>query len=232
VSPWWAEPVTLELAPDALRLAGRRVPLAGPLPAALAALSAAQGAELLPRGRRCRVVVDDGLLRYALVRWPEGLGRGAEREAFVAHRLKEVHGIAAPEWCWRVDPEPAPRPALVCAAPTALVAALRDLARRQGCKLVELSGAFVRHYNQGRRGFATPVGALLVEGAGRFTLGLWRDGAWRALRSQPASADRATALGLLLGSAGLTGQGGVLYVAGPACPAPAGWRVEVLGGAA
>lgn len=228
MSPWWAEPLTLELSPIRLKLGGRELPLSGALPEALSALPA----DLLPRGRRCRVVLDDALLRYALIRWPAGLARGAEREAFVAHRLKEVHGISAPEWCWRVDPEAAPRPALACAAPAALVEALRTLFEQRGCRLMELTGAFAHCYNRGRPGFAAPVGALLVEGAGRFTLGLWREGAWQAVRSQPASADRATALGLLLGSAGLAGQEGTLYVAGPACQAPQGWQVVAFGGLA
>jgi hypothetical protein len=226
VSPFWAEPPTLELSADRLRVAGREIPLAGPLPGALELLPA----DLLPRGRRCRVVLDDGLLRYALIRWPAGLGRGAEREAFVAHRLREVHGVAAPDWRWQVDPEPPPRPALACAAPAALVAALRALARQRGWKLVELSGAFAACYNRRRRALAAPLGALLVEGAGRFTLGLWRGGEWLAVRSQPASADRAGALGLLLGGAADDGPGGTLFVRGPACGAPAGWQVSLLEG--
>lgn len=224
MSPFWAEPITLELSPSRLRVGGRDVSLGGSLPAALGALPG----DLIPRGGRCQVVVDDGLLRYALVRWPAGLGRGAERDAFVAHRLREVHGIAAPEWCWRVDPEPAPRPALVCAAPAALVEALGGLVRSRGGKLVGLCGAFPWRYNQARRRFAAPLGALLVDGVDRFTLGLWRAGEWQAVRSQPAGADRATALGLLLGAAGLGEQGGTLYVSGRACPAPPGWRVEGL----
>jgi hypothetical protein len=176
--------------------------------------------------------MDDGLLRYALIQWPAGLARGAEREAFVAHRLREVHRIAAPEWCWRVDPEPAPRPALACAMPSSLLDGMRQLARDRGWKLMEISGAFARRYNLARRHFRAPLGALLVEGADRYTLGLWRDGAWQAVRSQPASAERATALGLLLGGAGLAGEGGILYVVGPACVPPPGWRVESLGSAA
>jgi hypothetical protein len=225
VSPFWAEAATIELAPEALRLGGRELPLAAPLPEALVALPV----DLLPRGRRVRVVMDDSLLRYALIHWPAGLGRGAERQAFVAHRLREVHGIAAPAWCWRVDPEPAPRPALVCAMPTDLLERLRQLAKDRGWKLVEITGAFAHRYNLARRQLKAPLGALLVEGAGRYTLGLWREGAWQAVRSQPASAERATALGLLLGAAGLAGEGGTLYVAGPACPPPPGWRVESLG---
>lgn len=223
MSPWWAEPLRLELSPARLTVGGRDVALSGPLPEALQALPA----DLLPRGRRCRVVVDDALLRYVLIRWPAGLGRGPEREAFVAHRLKEVHGIAAPEWCWQVDPEPAPRPALACAAPVALVEGVRALIRGRGCRLAELTGAFAHRYNQGRGKFSAPLGALLVEGAGRFTLGVWQGGAWQAVRSQPASADRATALGLLLGAANLEGAG-TLYVAGPACAAPPGWQVQAL----
>lgn len=228
MSRFWAEAPTLELSAERARLGGRDVPLAGPLPEALAGLPA----DLLPRGRRLRVVLDDGLLRYALIHWPEGLARGAEREAFVAHRLREVHGIAAPEWSWRVDPEPPPRPALACAAPLALVEALRKMASERGWKLAEISGAFARRYNQARSRLGAPVGALLVEGAGRYTLGLWRDGAWAAVRSQPASADPAAALGLLLGAAGLAEEGGTLFVAGADCAAPPGWRVQSLRGAA
>lgn len=226
MSRFWAEPATLHLSAERLRVGAREVALGGPLPEALAALPA----DLLPKGGSCRVVLDDALLRYALIHWPAGLGRGAEQEAYVAHRLREVHGIAAPAWQWRVDPEPPPRPALACAAPVALVAALRQLARERGWKLVEITGAFAWRYNLVRRRIQAPLGALLVEGAGRYTLGLWRDGVWQAVRSQPASAERATALGLLLGAAGVAAEGGTLYVAGPACAAPPGWRVESLEG--
>lgn len=229
MSLFWAEAATLEVAPERVRLGARELALAAPLPEALAGLPA----DLLPRGGRLRVVIDDGLLRYTLIHWPAGLARGAERDAYLAHRLRQVHGIAAPQWCWQVDPEPPPRPALACAAPTALVEGLRRLARERGCKLIEISGAFTHRYNRARRRLKAPLGALLVEGAGRYTLGLWREGAWAALRSQPAGAERATALNLLLGAAGVAGeQGGTLYVAGPACAAPPGWRVEALGAAA
>lgn len=227
MSPFWAETAILQLAPGCLRVGGRSLPLAGDLPAALAALPA----DLLPRGQRCRLVVDDGLLRYALIRWPAGLGRGAEGAAFVAHRLGEVHGIAAPEWCWRVDPEPPPRPALACAMPTALAAAVHALVRARGWRLAEFTGAFTHRYNQVRRRLKAPLGALLVEGAGRQTLGLWRQGQWQAIRNQSAG-DPGAALNLLVGACGLGGEAGVLYGAGLAGPLPAGWQAVPLDGGA
>ncbi len=224
MSRFWARAETLHLGPDALAAAGKSHPLAGDLAAALASVPP----NWLPRGTRCRVVLDDALLRYALVRWPAGVGGRGEQAAYVAHRLREVHGIGAPEWQWQVDREAPPRPAVVCAMPAALLAAIRRLAGEQGWRIESIQGAFCALFNDRRRELSASLGALVWWRPGRSTIGVWQDGAWLGLRSQAVEGDAGAALALALASMGAANQSGVVY-ASKGLSVPAGWTACLLG---
>ena len=112
-----------------------------------------------------------------------------------------------------------------------LVEAIGEWARRHRVRLVGLSGEFVAAYNRARPRVTDRFGALALLRGGRVTIGLWRDAAWQALRSQPLGAGGDAGLGLVLGA--LRGrfddEGGVLYSFGPTLDVPAGWRGVTLG---
>ena len=176
----------------------RRCALEGGAPAA--ALDALQP-PAPGRGRALRVRVADAWLRYLVVNWPQGLRTAGERAAFLAHRFGEVHGVGAPEWVVQADRDAHDLPALGCAAPAAVIAAVQGFAARHGYTLAGIEGGFIATYNRLRARFREPDGepaALAVLHDGRLTVGLWRSGAWRGVRSQPVRDDGATALRLML----------------------------------
>ncbi|MBL8446821.1 MAG: hypothetical protein JNJ44_05330 [Zoogloeaceae bacterium] len=226
MSPFWARAETLHLGPGALAAAGKSHALAGDLSAALAGVPLGW----LPRGTRCRVVLDDALLRYALIRWPVGVGGRREQAAYVAHRLREVHGIGTPEWQWQVDQEVPPHPAVVCAMPAALLASIRSLAATQRWRIESIQGAFCELFNRRRRQLAAPHGALVWWRPGRSTMGIWQNGMWLGLRSQAVDGDPSCALALMLAAAEVPTDGGVVYSA-RALTVPAGWTACLLGDA-
>jgi hypothetical protein len=210
------------------------------------------------RGRPMRVRVADAWLRYLVVQWPPGLRTAGERAAYLAHRFGEVHGVGAPEWVLQADRDAHDLPALGCAVPAAVIAAVQGFAARHGYALGSIEADFVATYNGMRRHFREADGeqaVLAVLHEGRLTVGLWRSGAWRGVRSQSVRDEGGSALRLMLEAwgrdaevvvapgaptgtkrppaavRGAPGQG-VLYAAGYAGPTPEGWRRGDVGRAA
>lgn len=214
----------------------RRIAFNGALPAA--ALEALDAAAASPR-RRLQVVLDDSWLRYLVVRWPDALRGRDERQAYLAHRFHEVHGIAEPEWTFAFDRGPVHFPVLACAAQHAVTDGIEAFARARRLRLVGVAGSFVHCFNrlQGRLDSAAgALGALAVARGSRLTVGLWRDGAWQALRSQNVGEHGPQVLRQTLESWTLRAPGadgaGVLYTSGIVPAAPSGWRAEDAGDAA
>lgn len=187
------------------------------------------------------VVIGDGWLRYLVLRWPAPVRSREERRAYLAHRFREVHGVAAPEWTLAADGDTVSFPLLACAVPAALIGAVRAFADQRRLRLAAVTGDFVASFNAWQPSFREPAGcfgALALARSGRMTVGLWRDGAWQALRSQPLGDDGAAAVRHMLEgwclTAGQTAEAGtasagVLYACGLDAAAPAGWRVEWRG---
>lgn len=176
----------------------RRCALDGAAPAAV--LDALQP-PAPARGRPLRVQLADAWLRYLVVNWPPGLRTAGERAAFLAHRFGEVHGVGAPEWVVQADRDAHDLPALGCAAPAAVIAAAQGFAARHGYALAGIEADFIATYNRLRARFREADGepaALAVVRDGRLTVGLWRSGAWRGVRSQSVRDDGAGALRLML----------------------------------
>jgi hypothetical protein len=194
----------------------------------VAALATVDG-ETLPAGARLAVSIADAHLRYLAVAPPAALRGRAERMAWLAHRFREVHGVAEPEWMLLAEPELALRASLACAAPRALVEGMRAFAQGRRLRLTGIEGAFVASYNRLRGAMTARFGAFARLADGRLSVGLWRDGQWLGFRSQPVSAgDDAALLRILLGWRALwpEEEGGVLYAAADAGALPPGWRLE------
>lgn len=187
------------------------------------------------RGARWEVVFADALVRYLVIRWPDGLRGRAEREAFVAHRFREVHAVGAPEWKIVVERAATGIPSLACAVPTLHAEAVAAWARANRLRLGAVTGEFIDAFNRVRPQLAHPFGALAVRRGGRLTVGLWRNALWQTLRSQPLGPDGNGSIGLFLESPDWRadgGEDGVLYCLGAAPATPRGWRVVSLEGGA
>ncbi|NMG45243.1 hypothetical protein GPA22_16115 [Aromatoleum toluvorans] len=184
------------------------------------------------RGSRWDVVFADVLVRYLVVQWPAGLRGGAEREAYLAHRFREVHGVAAPDWRIVVERSVTAVPAIACAVPAVHVEAVAAWGRERRLRLGSVTGEFLAVYNRVRPALEHPFGALAVQRNGRITLGLWGDARWQALRSQPLGPAGDASLALYLESLAVSaerqGEPGVLYCVGEGPAVPAGWRKVVL----
>lgn len=235
MSRFWPEPRPLHVAPDALTIddAGerRRIAFAGPPELGFAV---AAGALAPRRGSRWQVVLADALVRYLVIAWPAGLKGRAERAAFIAHRFREVHGVSAPEWRIATEPAAAGAPLVACAAPTALIGAIEGWTGSQRLRLDGITGEFVAIYHRSRQSLDAPTAALAVRCGNRLTIGLWRDGLWSALRSQPLGMSGEAALRLLLDAPRRRDRAddgdGVLYCIGVSLTAPPGWHVVALDG--
>lgn len=195
--------------------------------------------DTLARNAPLRVVVHDMWLRHLVVSWPKGVSGRAERDAWLAHRFRDVHGASGPEWTLATDRDSIGSSVLASAVPTALLAAIHVFVRRHRLRLDGVVGDFVASFNRWQPGFRESrdsLGALAVIRGRRVTAGLWRDGEWRAMRSQAFVGENASAtLANMLDTWTLTEAGargsdllpvGVLHAIGPDVDAPAGWRLE------
>lgn len=220
----------LRLEPDAWLLCDadgeRRQPHGGDPAAVLPALGAS-----LRGGARLKVVLGDGWLRYLVLRWPAGVRTAEERQAFMLHRFRTVHDIAAPDWAFAADRDAVRFPSLACAAPAALITAINMLGRAPGVRLGEVVGDFVDRYNRLQRSFdeaAGTLGALAILDGERLTAGVWRDGAWLAVRSRAVGADAMGDLARMLEgwhTEHAPAGEGTLYACGIAPAALPGWRI-------
>lgn len=184
--------------------------------------------------RSLSVILGDTWLRYLVIPWPPGMWRGDERRGFMEHRFRRVHEVGEPDWVLTMDRGVVNYPALACAVPAPLLNAVRDFAEVRNLSLASITGDFPASFNACRRRLDEPPGTLaalaLLRGS-RLTVGLWRDGAWLAVRSQNVAALGADLLQVLLESwrvefaaGGGPDERGVLYAAGPVAMGPAAWR--------
>lgn len=174
----WPERIALHVGPEGLRLAHKGeqdVACATDWATSLAALPA------LPRFARVHVSVADRHARYLRLAWPEGL-KAVERQAFVDHRFQTVFGPGP--WVTQLDRGAWGATCMAAALPGDLLAALKEWARARRLRLAAIKPAFAADYGRHCRRFRGD-GAFARLEAGRVTLGLWRAGEWRALRSQP-----------------------------------------------
>ncbi|QID16198.1 hypothetical protein G3580_00295 [Nitrogeniibacter mangrovi] len=230
MSRFWGEPVELWLTPAgcALRAGADTVhlPTTGAEPAWPAALAAH-----LPARARVLARVDDRWVRYLVCRWPTAIRGRKEREAWLAHQFRQVHGLADADWVMCRDADPAAAAFVACALPRALVEALQAVVRQARGRLVSLTGAFVARYNALARQLDAGDGALALTDGGRLTLGVWRDGQWTALLSRALGEGDALAAWRELTPLCVTGEAapaGVLFHAGTVLTAPEGWTTRAV----
>lgn len=202
------------------------------------ALGAADALRLLDesgqaRGGRLTVEFRDNLLRYLVIDWPAGLRGRAERDAWIAERFRDVHGVDAAQWVIAADREANGDSTLCCAAPRVLVEAVSAFAAARRMRVAAMHGRFVAAANRLRAGLDADIGGLAICVGGHLTMGVWRGGEWRRVRALAVAGDAHAALqrtlaGWLpeLGSASAAaGAAPTLHTIGlDSCALPAGWQ--------
>lgn len=85
------------------------------------------------RTRKVEFVLADSLVRYYVVERPRGVRNGRELGDAINARFEEQFGLPAADWAMSADLEPGSTSYLVCAAPRALVEAIKS-----GCAAAQL----------------------------------------------------------------------------------------------
>lgn len=226
----WFEPLRLQVGPDSLLLSRRGQPL-GEVPLDAGWVGALATLPPSPGWARLHVEVADRHARYLRLAWPAGLRR-TERQVWVESRFHSVFG--AGPWHTLADRDAFHLPALAAALPAGLVDALKVWAAERRLRLTSLQAAFVADYNRHCRRLRGD-GAFARREDGRLTLGLWRDGQWQAVRSQPLGPASCSgeALSQLLATlpASRAVAAGTLYTVGsqsPPASLPPGWQAHGL----
>jgi hypothetical protein len=130
---------------------------------------------------RATVILSNQFVRYAVLPANPALSREDEWLAYAQHRLQAIHGNAIEGWDLRVC-ETAPRGARVAAAvDRALLDALDAAVTGAGGTLESVQPYLMSAFNRAR---PAGDGWLVIEEAGRLTLGLIQDGAWRSIRAR------------------------------------------------
>jgi hypothetical protein len=193
----------------------------------------------LPEARACSVldvVVDIGLTRIQVIRFPAGIRKPGEREAFLKAAFRNVFGREAGDWHIVAEPTYVNEPVAAIAIDDKLMQAITALGERHRLSLRSLRPSFVDSFNSARRKLSAHMGAFALLENGRVCIGLWRHRTWIALTTLAFAAADGEAL------AALTAQmlarvdppmpSGTLYIAGADKPFPVpldeGWSVQWL----
>jgi hypothetical protein len=190
VSPSWPRRLEIALSPSsaAWTCGGARGACAGaPAEAFAAALAAA------PRARHVAVILCGALARYLVVPWPAEVEDESEGLALVAHHFRRVFGEQARDWVVRFDAEEGAA-RLACAAPRALLDALRTAAGVSGRRLESVQPFLAAFFNLWRRDFGRGAALYVTLEPGRWCAALVSGGEWRSLRSGRLDSDPAQAL--------------------------------------
>ncbi len=225
MSRFRGEPVSLNLRADGCDIRRADGVQRLPLPEGALAWPADLTAHL-PMRARVRAQVADRALRYLVLQWPPAVRGRKEREAWLGHQFKQHHGIDPSEWLICRDTDPVGDPFIACAMPRALMETLQAAVSARKGRLLGLTGSFVARFNALAGHMASADGALASVEHGRLTLGVWREGGWRALVSRACDAADAQLARRELTQLRVTGEAppaGVLYQVGNTFDAPEGW---------
>ncbi|MDB5801813.1 MAG: hypothetical protein JWL63_2752 [Rhodocyclales bacterium] len=142
------------------------------------ALPAAHGSSLLD------VVVDIGLMRMQVIRFPAGVRKPLERAVYLKAAFRNVFGRDANDWHIIAEPTYVNEPVPAVAIDKDLMQAIVALGDRHELTLRSLRPSFVDCFNATRCKLSAHMGAFALIENGRICLGLWRHRGWVALSTQ------------------------------------------------
>lgn len=161
--------------------------LRGPLGAAAKAMSE------LPRGTRCRLILSNALVRYALVPFSTAVVGREANEMLAAHVFRGTHGERVEGWRVRVDPAPRGHGRIACALDAALLEGIEAAAQEHGVRVSAVEPAWAAGFNAACRRLPASCWFAVTE-PGRLVLGLLVNGEWRRIAAERCGADLAGAL--------------------------------------
>lgn len=215
MSPLWRDSLRVALRPDGLALVRIKK---GLRPGVLhkAALSCASSVEGQPkwqgavdklasvlqedawRGANVTAVLSTHFVRYFLIPGNLDMKDKAEEKAFAAHLLART-GEDAERWDIRVSLEMPGKGRVACAVEKALLAALEEVARISGGKLVSVAPYLMSAFNSRRGPMAREDAWFIALERDFCIMGRWADGQWRDIKSHRLSGPPEDELPRLLG---------------------------------
>lgn len=252
MSPLWRDEVIIGLAPGRLELVRRRRGLRPAIKAsrvidvectaqdgwapAVAALSNAITAPQWQKAR-CRIVVSNHFVRYALMNAPAALDGDDERAAFVDHRFKVIHGVLADTWQTTYSDFRGTQSAVGCAVDRAMIDALKASLATARLVPVSLQPYLMSALNAAADALrGTNVWFVAVE-SGRIALASFTNDRWAGVRNEPLKGDAGPAVAAMLAQDAMAhdltegANNAYIHAPGwtgePVSPGP-GWTVERL----
>jgi hypothetical protein len=154
----------------------------------------------LPEASDCSlldVVLDAGLTRTQVIKYPAGVRKPLERAAYLKAAFRKVYGRDADNWHIVAEPTYANEPVPAIAVGEALMQAIGAVGKRHLLTLRSLRPNFADCFNATRHKLSAHTGAFALIEDGRVSLGLWRHRDWQALSTQAFAAADGAALAAL-----------------------------------
>jgi hypothetical protein len=109
-----------------------------------------------------RIVLADQWVRYTILPWSDALSAPAERLAHARELMSGVFGNSMSDWTLTLSVAPPGTACLASAVPTALLAALKELAARYGQKLLTVQPQLIAAFNTWRHALPADAAAWFV----------------------------------------------------------------------
>jgi hypothetical protein len=138
-----------------------------------------------PRRTRLDLVLSDRFAYYLVLPPRDGIATRDDWRAYARSRMKASYGELASAWNLRIEVVSPGRESLACAVSEDLLADLRDLMQRCGCRLASVRTHFLSNWVQRRSHWQRhdQVWLALIE-SHHVCLGVYRHGHWIAIRNE------------------------------------------------
>lgn len=181
------------------------------------------------------VVLDSALSRAQVIKFPAGVRKPAERQAYLKASFRNVFGPEAATWHIVAETSYANEAVPAVAMDPGLMQAIERLCERHAMQLHSLRTSFVDCFNRLRTRLTGHVGAFALFEHERVSMGLWQRRSWLAISTLAMAAGDGQALAALhaqlLSRPGEAPGNGTLFVAGSKpfeVPLSEGWTVAWL----
>jgi hypothetical protein len=147
---------------------------------------------------RARIVLSNGLVRYAVLPWNAALTGPEQDQIFLAHRFRQLYGEGAAVWQMRCEYASAGRARLASAVDAGLIDAIQGVLGRRGITLQSVVPALAKTVNRHRAQLDRSSAWLVCHEDGWLCMARWHQWEWMAVRSLRVDAGWRNALPALL----------------------------------
>jgi hypothetical protein len=186
------------------------------------------------------VVLDNSLVRYAVVPWTDGIANADEEAAYVRHHFEQLYIRDMDGWEIRLDARYRAHARLASAVNRELLGVLRRLFADAGIRLASITPQFVDTFNRHAARLSAPDAWLVAHSNSCLCIARWHGRDWISARSFSCDDDWRASLGILLAREAclhdIAGEASTVYLADenpgsrPVVPCAAMSMVSLAGG--